>query len=52
MNSVLEDARKQLSERITSEQELAEDRRNKQLGGLLERIKENVSERFVALVIV
>ena len=42
MNQVLDDARKKLSERINSEQELAEDRRNKQLGMLLEKIKEHV----------
>ena len=42
MNAVLEDARRKLSERINSELELAEDRRNKQLGGLLDRIKEHV----------
>lgn len=42
INAVLEDARKQLSERINSEMELAEDRRNKQLGDLLDRIKEHV----------
>ena len=42
MNAVLEDARRKLSERINSELELAEDRRNQQLGGLLDRIKEHV----------
>lgn len=42
MDAVMAEARKKLSDRINSEMELAEDRRNKQLGGLLIRIKENV----------
>ena len=46
MNAVLEDARRKLSERINSELELAEDRRNKQLGGLLDRIKEHVCTSY------
>ena len=46
MNAALEDARRKLSERINSELELAEDRRNKQLGGLLDRIKEHVCTSY------
>jgi len=43
MNDVLENARKSLAERIESEQKLAEDRRNKQLQDLLDRINKHVS---------